>query len=426
MSNRTLPILGLAFLALVPCLAWSLSTVDELLKPSDHEALGKQFAALTEAKQANKGIDKAQAAIAEELERIKKKLKGRDPLSLTTDLGRALWQSFGYEAKGIKKGKVASFTVSVPFYGENAKLEYAVYTPTKYNHKQPYPLILCIPDKGVKPETHITEKWIADVVRENAIIAACPMPDDPALWTETGGVNKPGGIGNLLTVMKEMTRTYAVDYDRVYLVGRGEGVAAALTIAARYPDRFAGVIGRSGDPGDTACDNFKNLPTFFAGAGAGATAFAEKIDKTGYNNCVLKPDGTEDEIWAWIQDHPRASNPPVVILVPGTPLPNKAYWVEVPPFDGVGTAFVKATIDRATNAITVEGDGVNSVVLYFNDLLVEMDKPIKVTCNGAEHIDVIPRNLQTMLDLMHSSRSDPGKVYVATKKYDLPAKPKPK
>ncbi len=424
MSNTIQRALSFTILAFVPCVALGRPVADELLKPGDHEALGKQLAAFTEAKTANKGIDKATASVADELERIKKKLKGRDPLSLTADLGRSMWHSFGYEAKGIKKGKVAAASVSVPFYGEGAKLEYAVYTPAKYNHKEAYPLILCIPDKAAKPEQHITEKWVAGPVRDGAILAACPMPDDIAMWTETGGAGKPGGVGNLLTVLKEMTRAYALDYDRIYLAGRGEGVAAALTIASRYPDRFAGVIGRSGDPAETPCENFKNLPTFFAGAGSGATAFADKVEKAGYNNCVVKPEGTEEEVWAWIQDHPRASNPASIVLVPGTPLPNKAYWVEVPPFDGIGTAFVNATIDRTTNSITIDGEGVQKVVLYFNDLLVDMDKPIKITCNGAEHIDSIPRNMQTMLDLMYNSRSDPGKLYVASKSYDLPAKKK--
>jgi hypothetical protein len=66
------------------------------------------------------------------------------------------------------------------------------------------------------------------------------------------------------------------------------------------------------------------------------------------------------------------------------------------------------------------------VVLYFNDVLVDMEKPVKVVCNGSEHLNVIPRSMGTFLDLFVSSRSDPGKVYVATHTYDLPAKPTPK
>jgi len=140
----------------------------------------------------------------------------------------------------------------------------------------------------------------------------------------------------------------------------------------------------------------------------------------------VKPEGTEDDVWAWIQDHPRISNPADVVLLPGTPLPYKAYWLEVPPWDGQGTAIVKGTIDRASNTIKIDGEGVTGVILYFNDILVDLDKPVKVVCNGSEHLDVIPRSLGTMLDLYVSSRSDPGKLYMATRTYDLPAKPKPK
>jgi len=69
---------------------------------------------------------------------------------------------------------------------------------------------------------------------------------------------------------------------------------------------------------------------------------------------------------------------------------------------------------------------VTSVTIYFNDLIVDLDKPVKVVCNGAEHLDQIPRNLTTTLNLMFSTRSDPGKLYTAVRQFDLPAKPKSK
>ncbi|MFN0245105.1 MAG: PHB depolymerase family esterase [Planctomycetota bacterium] len=418
---------GLA-VALVPSTAGSSAVAfEELLKPGDHAALGKQLAAYMDARSANKGIDKAQSAVSDEFERIRKKVKGREPLSLTVDLGKALWESFDYDqAKGVRKGKVSTVAVEVPFYGEGFKIEYATYVPAKYNPKQAYPLVLCIPDKGEKPETHLTEQWISGDLRDNALLAACPMPDDYAQWVEAGGPGKAGGVGNLLSVMKEMTRNHAVDFDRVFIAGRGEGVGAATTIASRFPDRFAGVIGRAGDVKDTPCENFKNLPTFFAGGGGGATAFAEKLEKAEYKNCTLKADGTEADIWAWMREHPRTSNPTSIYLLPGNPFPTRAYWLEIPPYDGSGNAYISAAIDRGTNTITIDGEGAGRVTLYFNDLLVDMDKPIKVVCNGAEHIDTVPRNLQTTLDLFFSARSDPGKLYTASKGYDLPTKPKAK
>jgi hypothetical protein len=61
------------------------------------------------------------------------------------------------------------------------------------------------------------------------------------------------------------------------------------------------------------------------------------------------------------------------------------------------------------------------VTLLLNDSILDLSKPITVTCNGAEHKDVVPRNLRTMLELMWTWRSDPGKVFVARKVYDAPA-----
>lgn len=415
---------ALVLFACLVAVSGALPFREDPLRPSDHDALGKQFAAYLKAKRKDEGTDKARAQIADELERIRKKVKGRDALALTMDLGKALWQSYDYEnARGVTKGKVKE----ISYKEEGLELNYALWAPAKYDPKKAYPLILCIPEKGVKITDHLTEKWISQEIRENAILAGVPMPgDDLSVWSEAGEPGKPGGGANVLTVFREVSHTYAIDFDRIYLAGRGEGVAAALAIANRYPDRLAGVIGRSGDPGDTACENFRNLPTFFAGAGAGATALADKIGKAGYNNCTLKPEATEQDVWAWIQDHPRISNPAEVVLLPGVRFPNKAYWLEIPPWDGLGKALIKATIDRGANTIVVDGEGMTSVTLFFNDILVDLDKPVKVVCNGAEHIDLIPRNLSTTLELIVRARSDPGKLYTAIKKFDLPAKPKPK
>jgi len=400
------------------------TTSDEALKPSDHDSLGKVIADYVEASRNNKNVDKARAEVSAELEKFRKRLKDRDPLSLTADLGKSIWQSIEYDkAKGIKKGKVSE----VKFKDSNFDFAYATWAPAQYDMKKAYPLVLCIPDQGEKPTEHLTEKWILPELRENAVLAAVPMPEDPALWSEAGSKERGwGGAANLFTVFREVSSTYGTDFDRVFIAGRGMGVAAAVTMASRNPDRFAGIIGRSGDVGDTSPENFGNLPTFFAGAGANATAFSEKLAKTGSDNCTLKAEGTEQDIWAWMQDHPRIAYPAKVAFLPGTPNPSKAYWLGVRPWDGQGKAGISGSIDRATNTVTVEGEGVTGIFLYLNDVLVDLDKPVKVLCNGSEHLDVIPRNLGTFLDFVVNARSDPGKLCTATREYDLPPKPKQK
>ena len=426
--NRTLTGsagLGLLLLAPLAIPALARSAGEDALKPSDHDSFGKVLADYVEAYTKNKNLDKARNEVSSELDKYRKRLKDRDPLALTTDLGKAMWESFAYEsAKGVKKGKVSENKYADPKM--EMDIAYATWAPSKYDPKKAYPLILCIPDKGEKPTDHLTEKWISPEIRDGAVLAAVPMPEDVAMWTEAGSQGKWGGGAYLLMVFRETSRTYGTDFDRVYIAGRGQGVAAAMTLASKNTDRFAGVIGRSGDPNDIACENFRNLPTFFAGAGGGATAFAEKCTKGGYDNCTIKPEGTEDDVWSWIKDHPRISYPPQVVLLPGSPSPDRANWLQIPPWDGQGKAIVNGQIDRASNTVTIDGEGVTKVILYFNDVLVDMDKPVKVLCNGAEHNDLIPRSLGTTLDLLVKGRSDPGRLYTATKEYDLPAKPKAK
>lgn len=400
---------------------------EEALKPAEHQALGKLIGDYFEARDKNKGIDKAEVAVTAELEKLGKKLK-RDPLSLTNDLGRALWIARGYEKISVKKGKVLA--MELPGSEDKDKKDrpqFAVYSPEKYNPKQAYPLILTIPDKGEKTTDHLTERWTSQSIREGAILAAVPMPEDAAMWTEMGTAESAGGGGNVLRVLREVSAQYAVDFDRIYISGRGEGVAAALMLAARFPYRFAGVIGRTGDAGDAPAENLQNLPTFFAGAGAKATAFAEKIDKLGYKNCTLKADGSEDDIWTWIQANPRASIPASITLFPSEKQPLMAYWLDVPPSEyKFGEHYLKATADRGSNTITIDAEGVQRVTIYFNDLIVDLDKPVKVVCNGAETISTIARGTQKFLDLSYSTKSDPGRPFTMTKQFDIPEKPKKK
>ena len=77
-------------------------------------------------------------------------------------------------------------------------------------------------------------------------VAACPeMPANGADWLGTPGV------ATALILFRTIYEEWAIDFDQVYLAGRGAGVEAALSIAGKFPERFAGVIGRAGDAGPT-------------------------------------------------------------------------------------------------------------------------------------------------------------------------------
>jgi enterochelin esterase-like enzyme len=403
----------------IALVASAFAPVEEVLKPADHATLGKSLQAWVKANADGKGISKAYEELAKEVEKLDKKAK-RSTLSLTGDLGRVIWSSYDYSKGKVVKGKVSKETMPA-YWDEKGKLEYAVWTPAKYDPKQSYPLLVCFPDAKQKPDQHLMEDWMDPALREKAVLVAIPLPEDEAAWNVAeAGATRPSGTGNLFSILNSLTRNHAVDFDKVFLCGRGASVGTALLLGSRFPDRFAGVIGRSGDAIAVVGENFRNLPTLFCGAGANATAFAESNEKLGYKNATLKADGTEADVWAWIGVQKRAANPTEVALWPGLPAPLRAYWIETS-WDGQGSAWLKASCDRSTNTITITGEGVTKVTVYVNDVLLDLDKPVKVVCNGTESTGTIPRNLERTVGLVLKGRNDPGKVYVNFKQYDLPA-----
>ena len=135
----------------------------------------------------------------------------------------------------------------------------------------------------------------------------------------------------------------------------------------------------------------------------------------------MSADGREPEILVWMDGASRPSVPEKVVLVPGRPFPTRSYWIQVEAGDEDG-ARVEATVDRATNTITIEADVVPRVTVLFNDDLVDLSKPVKVIVNGVENEDQLPRSFRTCLSLIFRGTSDPGRVFVASRTYSVPAR----
>ncbi|MFT5051469.1 MAG: hypothetical protein ACI8QZ_002887 [Chlamydiales bacterium] len=418
MLNRKLTLIALLALT-APLLAGD--SQERKLKDNDLKKFAARLSDYIEAKQGNKGLVKAEEAIGAELEKLKKKLKGADPLSSSTDLGQALWLSHEYAKARTKKGKVTDETFDSSFIGDDG-LSYAIWTPKGYSPKSTaYPLIITIPenDPEISPSQHIMRNWMESEVRDNAIIVAPTMPEAADAWETSGSPGDAGGVAFVLTTLKAVKERYAIDPNRVYISGRGAGTGAALKIASYFPHLFAGMIGRAGDASEVAFENMGNLPTYFTGAGSRATAYLEQVKGAGYDNCTIEMEGKELDIWAWIQEHPRIASPDKVILVPGAPFPVRGYWLSVRQSTETA-ARLEARVDRETNTIHIDAEGISDVSLYLNDTLVNLDEPVTVICNGAETVETIPRSLKLTLNLIFNAVSDSGQVFVAVQAYSIP------
>ena len=355
---------------------------------------------------------KAREDLDSELTKIGKKRKApkgqeiQAALAYSADLGKALYQT--NKLKVLAKGKVQSFTI------KDRGISYAVHAPSKYNPRNAsYPVCVIIPglddSKVMTAETLLQEYWTDGDLRDEVILVAVNMPEETDAWTEREtSTGEAGGIMAVMLSVAEVRRTFGCDFDRFFIAGRGIGVPVATHLGNMFPHLFAGVIGRAGDAGSTSSDNYRNLPTYFSGGGAQATAFEEKSKEAGYDNCTLTASASDTDVLTWMRAHPRNSNPPRVTLIPGSPIPNAAYWIKVPPTDAGGNARIDAEADRESNTITITGSGVASVTLLFNDQLVDLSKPVKVTINGVTQEHLIPRNLDTVLGVHVPGQERPG------------------
>lgn len=415
------PLLIPLALALAGLSAMATRAPELLLKPADHQKLGSVVGDYFKAYEAEKGVTEAFEKLEEERQKVQKRLAKELPdgdlLSATADWQEILRLATEIDDRGVKKkGGVEPRTYKDERFGE---YPIAISTPAKYSAKAgPYPLVLCIPPKGKKAADHLASDWIDPAAKELAIIASCDMPTNERMWTSLGSPENHGGIDTVMLSLKSIKSTHAVDVDRVFLAGFGEGVAAAARIAAHYPHVFAGVIGRAGDLDDLPPTNFRNLPTFFAGGGEKCTTFQTKAKEEGFENVTLSAAATEADVWTWVQATRRAANPLDVSLSSLNEYNMQAYWLKVAGVDPAGSK-IRAKVDRATNTIQIESSGISTTTLSFNDLIVDLSKPVKVVCNGTASEDFIPRNMSTMLKNAYDS-NDPGRVYVNFHSYDIP------
>ncbi len=372
--------------------------------------LAEALAAHREARARGGEVAGAKARVHAERMELSKALGARDFLGRAQDLARAVWLSWDHDDALRERGKVVEGQHDEGAFAAEG-LAYAYRLPKEYDPRRAWPLILTIPEEGETPAGHLRARWANRDLLDNAILFAPAMPEVQADWDKVMVGGRPGGLAHLLTAHRIAAEQLAADPERVFVVGRGKGAPVAVAAGNYSPQRFAGVIGWSGDAGKMGPDNFLNLPTLFAGGAAQARAFRDEAAELGFDNCTIDPDASEETIWQWIQAHSRDSWPSKVRIVVGDPFPTRVHWLRVAP-TAVDTN-ATAVVDREAGRIDITCSGTSSVALFLSDALVDLDRPVTFVCNGESTELKVERSLAEALGLLVEGISDAGTPYVA-------------
>ena len=409
--------LGLALAAAAVAAPLAASAADRLLTDKDLKKLSGEVADWYEAIAEGKGKMAAEEKVREELEKLNaknRKLKGTTLLACPEDLGAMIYLSNKYDRKQPKRGagKVEERSID---NGARGTVEYAIWTPSKYRAKSgPYPLVITLPEEGETPKAHVTNHWVNGDFKEATIIASPKMPGDSGKWSEVEGLTA------VMLTLRNVTEIYAIDFDRVFIGGRRLGGEAALQIANMFPSRFAGAFCWAGDGGKgIPVENLKHMPVFISGGGSHAAEFEGRAKEAGQENVSLVTSGGEAEIIEWMSGVKRDSYPTSFTLIPGAMFPTNAYWLQVSQQADMEGVRLDVEVNREENTITINGKGISEATLYLSDAIVDMERPVTVIANGQRTEDQFERSFRVFLDMLYAGKVDPGRVFVASKKYYL-------
>lgn len=241
---------------------------------------------------------------------------------------------------------------------------------------------------------------------------------------------------------------WGVDPNRVYKLGISQGGFASAILGPFMPDLFAGINPMAagvalGNP----VENLRNLPCFTSvgeddtmfSRVANAIAYHARLDElheqdpAGYTHHLDVQPGRGHGIdyrpgAPWIAQYSRNPTPDTVIWtskVQDGRRRSSVYWIELDGDELQGTIRITARIDRETNSValtaeqgamqTAGGDPTQvgeevaestpltgaTVSVLLNDALLDLDRPVTVTCNGAEVFSgLVERDSNTMLETL--------------------------
>jgi predicted esterase len=207
-----------------------------------------------------------------------------------------------------------------------------------------------------------------------------------------------------------------VNPNKIYLTGYSAGGDGTFQLAPRMADRFAAAAMMAGHPNETTPDGLRNLPfAIFMGAKDAAYKRNELATKWGKNLDSLQktdPNGYIHNVqivpnkghWMdrvdtvginWMAQFTRNPLPQKIVWKQDDSHHETFYWI------GVDKSNIKTgkriVIERQNNTINILENYSESLSIYLNDEMLNLDKPVILQYQGKIIFEgKIPRKIQTV------------------------------
>lgn len=381
---------------------------DPLLKPADQQKIASKLADYVDAKIAEdvKKEAKNYEAFEKEFDRLGKKLnKGQGLLSSPIDIDEILQAAGSWVKSEGGPGKVSTGKSIGPSW-----ISWAHWAPKSYDPKiGNYPVVLWIVPNGTNARNFVNDASSNSPLAETHILVATTLPK-----AEEGDATAAA----MLTLNGALS-TFRADHNRVFLAAEGETCGLVLSLANRFPQRFAGVIllAPAGKPSE--CLNLSGISVYLGGnAEPWQTALQAAKAK------VTTGETAPANLAEWVPNQQRDPYPVEITFHPPHRSAKQSYWVRLEPDWTIGTdnqidldpekrPNIVVKVDREKNRITADVKRVSRIEFLLNDKLVDLENPITIEVNGKVTEIKKERDMKFMLEQFLRS-GDRGSSFCAS------------
>jgi len=206
----------------------------------------------------------------------------------------------------------------------NAEMPYVLFVPSSYTPARPAPLIVDLHGLNITPLMQMLFDGTTDFAQRYGFIVVAPMGFSVSGWwgarngTEVAtAATKPGtdvhyssselSEIDAMAVLKLIREKYAVDSQRIYLMGHSMGGAGTYYLGGKYNDIWAGIapISAAGGVADTAAaQRFRSFATLLLHgekdsivSANGSRRAAMLLQTVGAQHVYLEFPGQDHEFW---------------------------------------------------------------------------------------------------------------------------------
>ena len=317
-----------------------------------------------------------------------------------------------------------AYELTAPGQSENGDFRYLVQLPPEYDASRRYPTIVALNGAYSSPRQEL-EFWTGSPPRSEAGETTGARRGQAMRhgyitiaidWQKTQQYEYEYTLREheaVLTCLRDATRRFHIDNDRVYLTGHGTGGDAAWDLAVAHPDVWAGVLPFVAQFSQVKkyvqhyWENARYVPLYFVAGEkdgsrmSGNAAVLDKFFLKRFDTTVVEYLGRghepfPDEVleafsWMELPTHRRRGSPPEFTCNTMRPWDNFFWWIEgrnFPnsvhpanwPLRNARPTQVYGRVQKANHLLAKTA--AEQTTLWLSPDIVDFSKPIEITLNG--------------------------------------------